>query len=473
MTQSKTSSKSASATGHRREHWSGRLAFVLAATGSAVGLGNIWKFPYITGMNGGGWFVLIYLLTVLLVALPIMVAEILIGRATQKSPVMAFRKLAGNRSPWQGIGWMGVTVAFIILSYYSVVAGWTLHYSWLAMSQGFEHLDAASIQALFGEVYADPGLNLFWHALFMILTVAIVAAGLHGGLERWTRILMPMLFFMIVALMLQAMTGAGFGRALDFVFAPHAERLTSAGVLEALGHSFFTLSLGMGTMLTFGSYLRARDDAVATSLAVGGLDTLISLMACLVIFPIIFSAGMEPGAGPGLVFVSLPIAFSEMPGGALWAMLFFLLLAVAALTSAISLLEVAVSHFIDMHGWQRRRATFTIGGAIFLLGIPSALSGGTTLFGADFQALTATLFGEGHGKNWFDLFDYLASNWMLPLGGFGIAIFVAWRMGDAARHQAFTAGSRFARLYWGWVWLLRYIVPIGVIGVFLHALDII
>jgi len=453
----------------KREHWSSHLAFILAATGSAVGLGNIWKFPYVTGSNGGGWFVLIYLACVLFVALPIMVAEILVGRAAQKSPVAAFRTLAGKHSPWQGVGWLGVAAAFIILSYYSVVAGWTLHYSWLAVSQGFTGLEADAIKALFGEVYADPGINLFWHALFMLLTVGIVAAGLHRGLERWTRILMPMLFFMILALMLRAMGGDGFGRALEFVFSPRADQLTPAGVLEALGHSFFTLSLGMGCMLTFGSYLRSRDNIVTTSLAIGGLYTLISLMACLVIFPIIFSYGLAPGAGPGLVFVSLPIAFSQMTGGALWAMIFFLLLAVAALTSAISLLEVAVSHFIDSHGWRRRHATFAVGAAIFLLGIPSALSGGTALFGANFQSATAMLF-SGEGKNWFDLFDYLASNWMLPLGGLGIAAFVAWRMGDDARALAFSADSRYARLYWGWVWLLRYLVPFGVVAVFLHAL---
>lgn len=456
----------------RREHWSGRLAFILAATGSAVGLGNIWKFPYITGVNGGGWFVLIYLVCVVAVALPIMVAEILIGRSAQRSPVMALRKLDGPRSPWQGVGWLGVAAAFVILSYYSVVAGWTLHYSWLALSQGFAGMQPAEVEALFGQVYQDPGINLFWHGLFMLLTVAIVAAGVHGGVERWSRILMPLLFLMILALVLRAAGTDGFGPALDFVFGAHGDRLTPAGVLEALGHSFFTLSLGMGAMLTYGSYLRTRDDAVATSLAVGGLDTLISLMACMMIFPIIFVAGLAPGAGPGLVFVSLPIAFGQLPGGALWAAVFFVLLAVAALTSAISLLEVAVSHFIDWRAWSRRRAAVGIGAVIFLLGIPSALSGGTRLFGGDFAAATAVLFGEGQGKNWFDLADYLASNWMLPLGGLGIAVFVAWRMGAHAREQAFKAGSRFARLYWGWVWLLRYVVPVGVLAVFLHALGV-
>lgn len=455
-----------------REHWSSRLAFVLAAAGSAVGLGNIWKFPYITGVNGGGWFVLIYLVAVLCVALPIMVAEILLGRTAQRSPVAAFRALDGARSPWQSIGWLGVASAFVILSYYSVVAGWTLHYSWLALSQGFAGLDAPQVKALFSQVYADPGTNLFWHGLFMLLTIGIVVAGVHRGVERWTRILMPLLFFMILALVLRAAGSDGFGTALDFVFGAHGDRLTRAGVLEALGHSFFTLSLGMGAMLTYGSYLRARDDVVSTSLAVGGLDTLISLLACMMIFPIIFGAGLEPSAGPGLVFISLPIAFGQLPGGALWALVFFVLLAIAALTSAISLLEVAVSHTVDVHGWRRRRATLVIGGLIFVLGIPSALSGSTQLFGGDVAALSAVVFGEGGGKNWFDLFDYLASNWMLPIGGFGIALFVAWRMGPAAREEAFKAGSRFARLYWGWVWLLRYLVPAGVAIVFLHAIGV-
>ena len=456
-----------------REHWSSRLAFILAAAGSAVGLGNIWKFPYVTGTNGGGWFVLIYLLAVLAVALPIMVAEILLGRTAQRSPVAAFRALDGDHSPWQSVGWLGVAAAFVILSYYSVVAGWTLHYSWLALSQGLEGLDAQAVQALFGEVYADPGINLFWHGLFMLLTIGIVAAGVHRGVERWTRILMPLLFFMILALVVRAAGTEGFGSAIRFVFGAHGDKLTPAGVLEAVGHSFFTLSLGMGAMLTYGSYMRAKDDVVSTSLAVGGLDTVISLMACMMIFPIIFDAGLEPSAGPGLVFISLPIAFGQLPGGALWALVFFVLLAVAALTSAISLLEVAVSHTVDVHGWRRRRATVVIGGLIFVLGIPSALSGGSRLFGGDVAAATAVLFGEGKGKNWVDLFNYLASNWMLPIGGFGIALFVAWRMGGAAREQAFKAGSHLARLYWGWVWLLRYVVPAGVVAVFLHAVGVI
>lgn len=453
-----------------RPHWRSRLGFVLAAAGSAVGLGSIWKFPYITGVNGGGWFVLIYLACIVFVAIPIMVAEILLGRATQRSPVGAFRAIAGPGSPWLAVGWLGVAAAFVILSYYSVVAGWTLHYAWLSVSGGLSSSDPATVKALFASIHADPGVNLFWHGVFMAVTVAVVAAGVQEGVERWLNMLMPLLFAIMLVLLARAVGTPGFERSLDFVFGPHAQDLTPLGVLEALGHSFFTLSLGMGCMITYGSYLREREDIVATSTMVSMLDTIISLMACLVVFPIIFSFGLAPGAGPGLVFVSVPIAFAQMPLGALWAALFFVLLAVAALGSTISLLEVPVSHLIDERRMQRRRAAFLVGAIIFLVGVPSALSGGE-LFGKRVQSLTAAVFG-GEGKNWFDSFDYLASNWMLPLGGLGIALFVAWRVGGVAREYGFKSGSRWARLYWAWVWLLRYLVPVAVIAVFLHAIGV-
>ncbi len=463
-----------------RGHWSSKLGFILAAAGSAVGLGNIWKFPYITGENGGGWFVLIYLICIACVGLPIMTAEIFIGRSAQSSPVGAFRALSRPGSPWIGVGWLGVATAFVILSYYSVVAGWAMHYAWLAISGTFAHIAPDRIASIFATgdlsapgLYENAGLNLFWHVLFMGLTVAIVIGGIRGGVERWARILMPILFLFLLVLLGRAMTTDGFASALDFVFGPHSDKLTPAGVLEALGHSFFTLSLGMGAMITYGSYLKSDDDLVTTSITVSVLDTIIALVACMVLFPIIFSYGMEPSAGPGLVFVSLPIAFAQMPAGSFWASIFFVLLTFAALTSAISLLEVAVSYFIDEKGWRRSRATLLCGGVILVLGIPSALSGGTEFFGAGFQSATGALgVKEGAGLNWFDFFDYLASNWMLPLGGLGIALFVAWRVGGEAREQAFRSGTRFGRLYWAWIHLLRYVVPIGVVLVFLNAIGL-
>lgn len=455
-----------------RAHWKSRFGFILAAAGSAVGLGNIWKFPYITGENGGGWFVLIYLACILLVGLPIMMAEIFIGRTAQRAPVGAFGVLSTPRSPWKLVGWMGVVAGFVILSYYSVVAGWAMHYVFLSATNAFAGQTADEIGATFGNLYGHAGLNLLWHFVFMGLTIAVVIGGVQKGVERWSRILMPALLLMMLILFGKALTSDGFAPALDFVFGLHGEKLKPAGVLEALGHAFFTLSLGMGAMITYGSYLQRDDDIVSTAITVSLLDTLIALLACMVLFPITFSHGMGAEQGPGLVFKSIPIALAQMPGTIFWSTLFFVLIVFAALTSAISLLEVAVSYFIDERGWTRKAATLWCGFAIATLGIPSALSGGTPLFGEQFALATETVFGSEQGKNWFDLLDYIATNWLLPLGGLGIAVFCAWRVGGEARERGFRAGTRFGQLYWGWVFLLRYIVPIGVGAVFLHAIGI-
>jgi NSS family neurotransmitter:Na+ symporter len=456
-----------------RGNWANHVGFVLAAAGSAIGLGNVWRFPYVTGENGGGAFVLIYLAAVLLIGLPIMMAEILIGRESQSSPVGAFRALSRPGSPWILIGWMGVAAGFIILSFYSVVAGWTLRYMWLSITGAFSGKDAADIGAIFGQIHAEPVGNVVTHSLFMLLTIGIVIGGIQKGLERWVRILMPALFVTMVLLLIRATSMSGFGAAMSFVFGTHFHLLTTQGVLEAMGQAFFSLSLGMGAMLTYGSYLRRTEDIVAMSTTVAVLDTVIALAAAMVLFPIIFSAGLPSAAGPGLVFVSLPIAFSHMPLGGLWATAFFALLAFAALTSTISLLEVAVSYLIDERSWTRVRATLTCGLAILVLGIPSALSGGDGIFGAQFAHFTERFFGQGHGKTWFDTFDYFANNWMLPLGGLGIASFVAWRIGDKAREEAFKTGSRYGKVYWIWVQFLRYVVPVAVLAVFLNAIGLI
>ena len=461
-----------------RSQWGSKVGFVLAAAGSAVGLGNLWKFPYITGENGGGAFVLIYLVCIALVGLPIMVAEVLLGKETQKSPVGAFSEHA-PKSPWIGVGWLGVIAGFVILSYYSVVAGWAMHYVYLALTGAFANIPADRIDGVrhhFDELYGSPGTQVFWHTAFMAMTIGIVILGVQKGVERAARIMMPALFLMLGAMVIYGATLPGFGRALDFVFGFHTDKLHASGVLEALGHSFFTLSVGMGAMLTYGSYMKRADDVVSTSMAISMLDTLVALMACLALFPVTFSYGMEPGGGPGLVFVNMPAAFAQMPGGTVWAVVFFVLLTFAALTSAISLLEVVASYFIDERGWPRWRAVVVMGAIIYAVGIPSALSGGTHLFGGAVEALTAPLFGgEGHGKNWFDLLDYLASNWMLPLGGLGISLFVSWRMDALKRRAACAEGSRLGRvafLYLAWLWLLRVVVPIAIVLVMLHAIGV-
>lgn len=459
-----------------RSQWGSKVGFVLAAAGSAVGLGNLWKFPYITGENGGGAFVLIYLVCIAVVGLPIMIAEVLLGKETQKSPVGAFTSHAPH-SAWRAVGWLGVAASFVILSYYSVVAGWAMHYVGLALGGAFTDVPADQISAIegrFGALYADSQLNLLWHTVFMALTVGVVIAGVQKGVERAARVLMPSLLLMLAGIVAYGSTLSGFGRAFDFVFGFHTESLTGAGVLEALGHSFFTLSVGMGAMLTYGSYMKRDDDVITTSVWISGLDTLVALMACLALFPITFTYGMEPSAGPGLVFVNMPTAMAQLPGGGVMAVVFFVLLTFAALTSSISLLEVAASYFIDERGWSRPRSVLSIGAVIFVAGVPSALSGGTELFGDGFAALTAPLLG-GEGKNWFDFLDYLASNWMLPLGGLGISLFVAWRMDPVRRLAAVEAGSpigRIAAAYAGWLWTLRVVVPVAIVLVILHAIGV-
>lgn len=451
-----------------RAQWQSRLGFILAATGSAVGLGNIWKFPYITGVNGGGLFVLIYLVCIAAVGIPILAAEVLLGRSTALSPVGAFRTQAGKGSPWVLVGGLGVLTGGTILSYYGVVAGWCLEYIPLAAGGTLGEAGAEGIPGLFSELYANGERNLVWLTVFVGATIWVLLGGVRQGVEKATRILMPLLLLMMVVLLFRSLTLPGLGEAVEFLFYPRFDELTPAGVLEALGHSFFSLSVGMGAMLTYGSYLSRKDSIPTTTLAVGGLDTVISLMACMVLFPVIFSFGLEAGSGPGLVFQSIPVAFSQVPLGGLWTTLFFILLFLAAWTSAISLLEVLVSYGIDEWKMSRKKATLLFGALIYLFGIPSALSGTEGIFGQG--------MAEATGRSWFDWFDYIASNWFLPVGGLGTSVFVAWRMEERLRKAAFTEGTREAwqaRFYRGWLLLLRWVAPVAVTAILLHGLGVV
>lgn len=463
----------------QRGQWNSRLGFILAAAGSAVGLGNIWKFPYITGENGGGWFVLIYLLCIVVVGLPVMIGEILIGRATQKSPIGAIRDMSRPASPWMGLGWAGIASAFLMLSFYAVVAGWTLHYLSISAMGMFETADATAIGNIFDKDVAPNGaINAAWMFVFMFLTVFIVIGGVQSGIELGTKIMMPMLLVMMVALLILAVVSDfqnGFKPAVEFAFGlDEPPKWTS--VLEALGQAFFTLSIGMGAMITYGSYLKQDDDVVSTASIVSGLDTLIALLACLVVFPFLFSNGEPANAGPGLVFKAIPLALSDLPGGTLWCIMFFALLFFAALTSAISLLEVVVSYFVDEWKWSRVLATILCGSLIAVVGIPSALSGGDGFFGAQFKDMNKGFFellGREGGLNWFDTIDYLVSNVMLPLGGLFIALFLSWFVADKIRKDEFVKGTKYAWAYLPWLAALRFIVPIGVLFVFANAIGLI
>jgi neurotransmitter:Na+ symporter, NSS family len=449
-----------------RGGWGSRLGFVLAAAGSAVGLGNIWKFPYIAGENGGGLFILIYLASIALIALPIMVAEILLGRITQTSPVGAFEKLAGKRSAWVLLGWLGTAAGFVILSYYAVVAGWVVNYVLLSISDFTHSRTADEIAGAFGILYTSGDINLFFQAVVMLMTAGAIWSGVQDGIERWNKALMPALFVLLAALVVYSMFLPGFGETVRFALSPDASKLKASGVLEAVGHSFFSLSLGMGAMLTYGSYLQRDSDVPGAALTVATMDTVVSILAIFMIFPAVFSFGMPPSAGPGLVFKSLPLVFAQMPGGMLLSIAFFTLVLFAAITSTISLLEIVSAYFIDSLGWSRHKAVMFSTAVIFVVGIPSALSGSGGLF-ANWEKM--------YGKNFFDTFDYLASNWMLPIGGLGIAVFTGWVVPRDLLEREFRFGSRFSAPFFfnAWYWLLRIVVPTAMTIVLLTKIGIV
>ena len=439
------------------------MGFVLAAAGSAIGLGNLWKFPYITLENNGGAFVLVYLAAIAVVGVPIMGAEILLGRRSGRNPVGAFGLLGvgkpGGRA-WKSVGYLGVIAGFIILSYYSMIAGWTLRYILLAFSGSLGELAGhpETLEAFFGGFLADPSAQILFHTLFMGATVAVVFFGVGRGIERAAKLLMPLLFVILVVLAAYSVTTPGFGRALTFLFRPNFADITAGGVLEALGHSFFTLSLGLGSMLTYGSYMRRQDSIPRAALTICVLDTLIAIMACVIMFSIIFSFDFEVSKSSTILFTTIPVLFFKLPGGAVICGLFYLLVSFAALSSTISLLEVVASYAIDELGWRRRRAAVTTGFSVWVFGILSALSVGGVNALSEFNPI-----GKGSTAGVFGTLDYLASNWLLPVGGLFIALFTGWILtAKETRDELEEGNGPLGRSYGIWRFLIRFAAPAAV-----------
>lgn len=440
-------------------HWGSRWIFVLAATGSAVGLGNIWKFPYITGENGGGAFVLVYLLCIFMIGIPIMIAEVMLGRRAQTDPIHGMKLLAHQAEAsrfWILLGVMGVLAGFLILSYYSVIAGWALDYTVEAASGAFSGVSAEQIGQSFNEgLLQNPGKLIFWHSLFMVITMVVVARGVTRGLETAIRILMPSLFILLAIMLAYAFSSGSFMEGFSFLFSFDASKLSAGSLLIAMGHAFFTLSLGMGAIMVYGAYMPKNASIGATVVTVGILDTLVALAAGLIIFPIVFANQLEPGAGPGLLFVTLPVAFGQMPYGEVFATLFFLLVTFAAWSSSISLLEPAVA-WLERLGYKRLHICIVLGLACWLFGLGTVFSFN---IGADYK-----LFG----LNFFELIDYLTSNLMLPIGGLAIAIFAGWTM-KRTTVQKEIAFKSFA-VYAIWTVTIRFIAPAGVFVVLVWTL---
>ncbi|MDF9391134.1 MULTISPECIES: sodium-dependent transporter [Methylococcus] len=442
--------------------WSSQLAFILAASGSAIGLGNIWKFPYLTGENGGGAFVLVYLLCVAAIGVPIMIAETLLGRRGRQSPINAMRSLAetAKASPaWQYAGWLGVISGFLILSYYSVIAGWAMAYIFKMNSALFSHITPETAARYFNEFRTDPQIQVIWHTLFMVATMAIVSRGVSGGLEKGTRYLMPMLAIMLVVLVLYALGSEGFGRAVAFLFLPDFSRLSGESVLTAMGQAFFSLGLGMGSIMVYGSYLPGHVSIARSTIVVAAADTAVALFAGLAIFPIVFSNHLEPGMGPGLIFQTLPIAFGAMPGGSFFGTVFFVLVFFAALTSSIAMIEPAVAWLTENRGLSREAASAWSGLACWGLGLGTLLS---------FSSWSdVRLFG----RNVFELLDFLTADVMLPFGGLLVAVFAGWVLRRQDTEEELEMAD--PRAYQAWRFLVRYVAPAGMGIVFLKAMELI
>ncbi len=446
-----------------RDGFTTTFGVLLATLGSAVGLGNIWKFPSLTGANGGAGFLLVYLIATLLVGLPVMMVETMLGRATRANAITAFERVAPRgQGGWKVIGWMGFTAALLILAFYSEVAGWVYAYVFKAASGEALTSDTKVAAALFGGLVSDPYAALFWQWVVLAVTGSIIMLGVAKGIEAVARRLMPLLFILLIVLCVRSLTLPGAGAGLAFLFAPDLAKITPAVVLTALGLAFFKLSIGMGTMLTYGSYFRADQDIPLTTTRVMLADLSVSLLAGIAIFPAVFAFGFEPAAGPSLVFMTIPAVFAAMPGGVVFMTIFFVLTAVASVGAMLSLLEVPVAILSERLGLTRKRASAYTIAAVAVLGAPAALS----------QGVAANL--KVFGMNAFDLFDFLSSNVLLPVGGILICLFVGWVYGWQETHRQLGNDGqlRNARLVRAVFLLVRVVTPLSIAAVLLHGLKV-
>ncbi len=433
-----------------RDQWGSKLGFIFAAAGSAVGLGNLWKFPYLAGQNGGGVFVVIYLGLVLLIGFTLMMAELVLGRNTQLSPVGAYKKL---RKKWAWVGGIGVLASFLIVTYYSVIGGWIIKYIISALTGAFNTADLATLESVFVNFIGAPVEPLIYHGIFMLLTLGIVMGGISGGIEKASKILMPGLFIMMVILMIRSITLPGAMAGVEYLLKPDFSKLSMSVVVSALGQVFFSLSLGMGVIVTYGSYLGKDENLVESSLIIPALDTVIALLAGLTILPAVFALGFDPAGGPGLLFITLPGVFAKMPFGSFFAVLFFVLVLFAAVTSSISLLEAAVSLTVDEFKWDRKKATIGLGITAFLIGVPSSLANGPVLGNLKFIA----------GTNFFDSMGIITDNLLLPLAALTLAIFIGWVWGtDKALAEATNGGKIKFGLAKTWAFIIKWIAPLAI-----------
>ena len=446
--------------GPGRDQWVTRAGFLMATVGSAVGLGNLWRFPYIAGEGGGGAFLLVYLIIVVILGCTVTMAELTLGRHTQLNPMGAYRSL---KKKWAWVGGMAILTAFLIMFYYSVVGGWVLKYFVAFLTGQFSDSSLANSDVLFANFTASAVEPIVYTAIFLLATLAIVYFGVSRGIEKASKILMPTLFVFLIILAIRSMTLPGAGEGIRYFLLPDFSRMDGQTILAAMGQVFYSLSLGMGIMITFGSYLDKKSDIVSSSVFIPMADTIVAILAGLAILPAVFVFGFQPDAGPGLMFVTLPAVFGQMPLGRIFAVIFFLLVIFAALTSTMSLLEVSVTYLIDEKKFSRRKAAILATLTIFIFTIPASLSMGPW---ADVHFLP--------GMNFFSSIDYLTSNIMLPMGGLLLCIFIGWVWGvDNALKEITNDGTINFKLASVWSFLIKYVAPLFILLIFLNAMGVI
>ena len=446
------------ATTVKRDGFSSRFGIIAAAAGSAVGLGNIWKFPYIVGENGGSAFILVYLLSILAVGVPVLLAEFIIGRRGQANVVRSFKKIAPN-TKWSGIGWMGIVAAFMILGFYTVIAGYTIHYFILTVTNSFAGMSAADIAETFNAFSTSTTSPIIYTVIFILLAFAILFGGVKDGIEKYSKVLMPGLIGIILLLVIRAITLPGASEGIEFLLKPDFSELSTDAVLDALGHSFFSLSVGMGTMLTYGSYISKKENLTSTTLSIAAADTIIALLAGLAIFPAVFAFGIDPTSGPGLVFITLPNVFLQMPGGIIFGALFFFLLFIAALTSVVSIFEVIIAYITEELKVSRPKALGLTALAVIIISSFCALS----------QTPNSFLVFNGHTL--FDWMDLLSANVLLPIGGLLIMIFLGFIMKRSDLEDELHHGTKSIKGTMAYITITKFVAPVAIAIVFLTGIQ--
>ena len=444
----------------QREHWGSRIGFILAAAGSAIGLGSLVRFPYLVGQSGGGVFVILYLIFTFLISLPIFLAELIIGRHTQRSPIFAYSELSNHSPHWKLVGWFNVITSFIIISYYAVIGGWCVNYTLMSLSNFTAGLGADQIRSIFTTMAKSGDINVFWLFIFLLLNVGVVLGGIRKGIEYWSKILTPLLFVLLLGLFIYSTTLPGFVNAFKYMFVPKFANVNPSTVLNALGMSFYTISVGIGIIVTYGSYMKQSEDIPKTGLIVACLTVLVSIIVGLTIFPVVFTFNLPAEGGLGLIFQTLPVLFAKLPGTLVISTLFFALVVFTTITSSISLIEVLVANLMELLSWPRTRAVLITGAAAFIFGIPSALSGSGALFGS-----WATLYG---GKNFLATIDNITGNWMMPIAALLTTLFLGWFVDKNISYEEFLKGTNLKFLMKGWFFLIRYVAPVAIVLIILQ-----